>query len=251
MSRLIRSHRARESRGERGVSLVEIAVVCLILSIFIPLIFGVLTSVQKQEVNVSSRDFASGEAQAISDVLSRQIHAATVPTGQAAALTIAQANVLQFYSALGYINGPTQIKLYTTLSCTTCTTYTLYETVTQPGASVGNGPVYTGGTATVTTRVVGAGLVLPTPSPTNGCPPGSGSFTPGIFEYFNSPTTGGSCLTLNTSASPPALTSTQLGQVEHLTVTITTVDPSRANTTPTTTYTLQITLPNVDYYNGT
>ena len=248
MNTVLKLYRTRRAE-DRGVSLVEIAVVLLILSIFVPLILGVLTSVQKQEVAVSSRDFASGEAQAISDVLSRQIHAAAIPTGQTAALVVAQANVLQFFSALGYVNGPTEIKLYTTQSCPTCSTYNLDEQVTQPGPSVGNGPVYTGGTATVTTGVIGTGVLPPTPSPSNDCPPGSGSFTPGIFEYINSPTSGQACLPL--SGSPPALTSTQLGQAEHLTVTITTVDPSRAKTTPTTTYTLQITLPNVDYYNGT
>jgi hypothetical protein len=242
------------------VTLVEITVVLLILSVLMVLIYTFLSEMQTDQVRVSSRDFASGEAQSISDILSHQIHAAAIPSGSSSALEIAEANELEFYSSLGNPNGPTQLLILATPSCSGCTTYNLTETVTQPGPGVNGGPpVYTGSTATVTRSFIGSGLVLPTPSSLTDCPT-SGTFTPGLFEYFNSPSVGGACLPLSLTGSPSAWqlttgasgqSSNQASQVEHLTVTITTADPSRPKTSANTTVTLQITLPNVDYYNET
>jgi len=245
MNDSLRRMRAGRRGRDAGVTLIEITVVMLVLSVLMMLVYTFLSEMQRNQVSISSRDFASGEAQSISDILSRQIHAATVPTGSSTSLVLAQANELKFYSSLGNANGPTEVDIFATRSCTGCSTYNLDETVTQPGP----GPVYTGGTATVTTSVISSGFVPPTPSPVTDCP-GSGTFVPGIFEYFNSPTLGGSCLPLSAS-SPHQLTTNQLGQVEHITVTITTLDPVRAPSSPTVTITLQVTLPNVDYYNET
>jgi hypothetical protein len=190
-------------------------------------------------------------------VLSRQIHAAAIPSGSSSALLLAEANELMFYSSLGNANGPTKLDIKATPSCSGCTTYNLTETVTQPGPGVNGGPpVYTGST---TTSFIGSGLVLPTLSSPTDCPT-TGTFTPGLFAYFNSPSVGGACLPLSLTGSPSAYqlttgasgqSSNQASQVEHLTVTITTVDPSRPKTSANTTVTLQITLPNVDYFNET
>jgi prepilin-type N-terminal cleavage/methylation domain-containing protein len=262
---MIAPRRKRGPDRDAGVTLVELTVVLLVLSILLSLVYTFLYEMQRDQVTVSSRDFASGEAQAISDELSRQIHAAAVPSGSTSAIVQAEANQLQFYSSLGNANGPTELLIYTTPSCSGCTSYNLMEQVTQPGAptTTGGPPVYTGSTATVTTSVIGSGLVLPIPSPSSDCPPTSGSFTPGLFEYFNSASVGGLCLPMSNTGSPPSgsplawqlttglssQTSNQAAAVEHLTVTITTLDPSRPKTSATTTITEQITLPNVDYYN--
>jgi prepilin-type N-terminal cleavage/methylation domain-containing protein len=261
MRGLTERRRARESSNrDAGVTLIEITVVLLVLSILMMLVYTFLTEMQKDQVTVSSRDFASGEAQSISDELSRQIHAAAIPSGFTSAIVLAEANELEFYSSLGNANGPTEIEIYATPSCSGCTTYNLMETVTQPGppTTTGGSPVYTGSTATVSTAVIGSGLVLPTPSTSTDCPPTSGSFTPGIFQYFNSASVGGACLPMSLTGSPSAWqlttgasgqSSNQAATVEHLTVTITTLDPTRPKTSAQTTITQQITLPNVDYYN--
>jgi prepilin-type N-terminal cleavage/methylation domain-containing protein len=255
----IRTRQRRRAR-DAGVTLIEITVVMLVLSLLMMLVYTFLSEMQKDQVLVSSRDFASGEAQSISDVLSRQIHAAAIPSGSSSSLILAEANQLEFYASLGNANGPTELNILATPSCSGCTTYNLAETVTQPGPGVNGGPpVYTGSTANVTTSFIGSGLVLPTPSSTTDCP-ASGTFTPGLFEYFNSPSLGGTCMPLSLTGTPAAYelttgasgqSSNQAGQVEHLTVTITTTDPSRSKTSPDTTVTLQVTLPNVDYYNET
>jgi competence protein ComGC len=260
MSALLARHRAKRAGQEAGVTLIEITVVLLVLSLVMMLIYTFLSEMQKDQVAVSSRDFASGEAQTISDILSQQIHAAAIPSGSSSALVQAEANEIVFYASLGNANGPTELQIVATPSCSGCTTNNLVETVTQPGPGVSGGPpVYTGSTATVTTKFIGSGLVLPGPSSQTDCP-SSGSFTPGLFEYFNSPSVGGACLPLSNTGSPAAWQLTtglssqsgnQASQVEHLTVTITTIDPSRPKTSPNTTVTLQITLPNVDYYNET
>jgi prepilin-type N-terminal cleavage/methylation domain-containing protein len=260
MRALIARRSSRRTDRDAGVTLIELTVVLLVLSILMMLVYTFLYEMQRDQVSVSSRDFASGEAQSISDVLSRQIHAAAVPSGFTSAIVQAEANQLTFYSSLGSTNGPTEIEITATPSCSGCTSYNLTETLTQPGppTTSGGSPVYTGSTATVTTAFIGSGLVLPTVSPTTDCPPGSGSFTPGLFEYFNSASVGGACLPLSDTGSPlqwqlttglSGQTSNQAATVEHLTVTITTLDPTRPKTSATTTITQQITLPNVDYYN--
>jgi hypothetical protein len=240
------SIRRRLSRGrggdtERGISLIEITVAMLILSLIVPVVYGLLDSVEKDEVTIASRDIASGQAQIIGETLSRQIHAAALPTGASTtAIVSATADTLQFYSSLGNANGATELTVKTALACGTCTTYNLVETVVQPGP----GGSYTTG-ATTTTAILGVGVVPPS---TTTVGTDCSTTSPGIFQYYNS---SGTCLALGTATSPPALTSSQTPGVDNVTVTITTLDVLRPKTSPDVTYTLQLTLPNVDYYDET
>ncbi len=230
----------RGRANDRGISLIEITIAMLILSLIVPVIYGLLDSVEKDEVTVASRDIAGGQAQVIGEVLSRQIHAAALPTsgGATTAIVSATANTFQFYASLGNANGPTELTIKTALTCGSCTTYNMVETLVQPGPS----DSYTTGTTT-TTAILGTGVVPPsTVTVGTDC----SSTAPGIFQYYNSSST---CLPLSTGTSPPALTSSQAPNVDNVTVTLTTLDVLRPKTSADVTYTLQLTLPNVDYYN--
>jgi type II secretory pathway pseudopilin PulG len=236
-------NRARGNRRgdqELGISLIEITVVLLIIGMIVPVIFGLLTSVQKDEVSISSRNAAAGQAQIMDEALSRQIHAAAIPTGLTGAIVSASPNSFEFYSSLASIgnsNGPSQINVTTALTCTTCTTYNLVEQITQPGA----GPNYTtAGGATTTTRVLGTGIVPPLLSAVGtDC-----STTLGIFQYY---TNTNSCVVIPSGG----LTGSATGVIDDITVTLTTIDVLRPKTSPQTVYTLHLTLPNVDFYDQT
>ena len=240
--RLGKFARGSSSRNERdrGISLIEITVVLLIIGMIVPVIYGLLSSVQKDEVSVSSRNAAAGQAQIMDEALSRQIHAAAIPNGLTGAIVSATPNSLEFYSSLSSIgnsNGPSEINITTALTCTTCTTYNLVEQITQPGT----GPNYTGaGGATTTTRVLGNGIVPPSAAAVGtDC-----STTPGIFQYY---TNTNSCILIPSGG----LTGSQTGVIDDITVTLTTIDVQRPTTSPQTIYTLHLTLPNVDFYDQT
>jgi Tfp pilus assembly protein PilV len=229
----------RRATDDRGISLIEITIAMLILSLIVPVVYGLLDSVEKSQVSVASRDVASGQAQVIGEVLSRQIHAAAIPTGGSTTTIVsATANTFQFFAALGNANGPTELTIKTALTCGSCTTYNMVETLVQPGP----GDSYTTG-ATTTTATLGTGVVPPS---TTTVGTDCSTTSPGIFQYYNS---SGTCLPLGTGTTPPALTSSQYPTVDNVTVTLTTLDVLRPKTSATVTYTLQLTLPNVDYYN--
>jgi type II secretory pathway pseudopilin PulG len=233
--------RARCPGGrDLGISLIEITVVLLIIGMIVPVIYGLLESVQKDEVSVSSRNAAAGQAQIMDEALSRQIHAAAIPNGLSGAIVSAQPNSLKFYASLASIGsskGPAELNITTALTCPTCSTYNLVEQITQPGA----GPNYTAaGGATTTTRVLGVGIVPPSAAAVGtDC-----STTPGIFQYYTSTN---SCVLIPSAG----LTGTATGVIDDITVTLTTIDPLRPTSSPETTFTLHLTLPNVDFYDQT
>jgi prepilin-type N-terminal cleavage/methylation domain-containing protein len=238
------------SSRDGGFTLIELSVVLLILSILTPMIYGVLNWVQKDAVSVGSRDIATGQLQVIGEALSRQIHAAAIPAGISSAFVSATANTLVFYAALGNANGPTELAIQAVPSCAGCTTDNLVENVTQPGLNPGPGPAtgqptYTG---TSTRTILGSGVIPTTNAVTVGsdCSSVSPSVL-GIFEYLQ---LSGSCLPL-ASGSPVGLSGSQMLQVENLVITITAVDTLRPTSTATATDTLQVSLPNIDYYNET
>ena len=235
------SSRRRGAR-DRGMSLIEITIAMLILSLIVPVIYGLLDSVEQDEVTVASRDVAGGQAQVIDEILSRQIHAAALPTtgGSTTAIVSATADTLQFYASLGNANGPTELTIKTSLTCVSCTTYNMVETLVQPGP----GDSYTTVTTT-TSAILGTGVVPPS---TTTVGTDCSTTNPGIFQYYNS---SGTCLLLGTGTSPPALTSSQGSNVDNVTVTLTTLDVLRPKTSANVTYTMQLTLPNVDYYDET
>ncbi|MGH9115306.1 MAG: PulJ/GspJ family protein, partial [Acidimicrobiales bacterium] len=183
------------------MTLIEILIVMLVFSIVMTIVFAVLFSAQHDETTVVSRDTATSEAQVMIQALSRQVHAAATPAGMTSPFVLATANELEFYSALGNANGPTQLDIHPAPTCSGCATYNLVEDVVQP-VLVSGAPTYT---ATPQQVIVGTGLVPPAPSPASDCSTTS-SFVPGIFEYF--PVTG-PCLALDTTSSPPALDSSQ------------------------------------------
>lgn len=227
-----------------GLTLIEIAIVVLVMSIAMMLVMGMLISVQHEESTVQSRDAAVQEAQVMGYTLSRQVHAAAFPPAGATPIISATATELKFYSSLGNANGPTQLDIHTVQACSSCSYYDLVEDVVQPGP----GPTYT---ASSQRQVIGTGLLLPSTSPPGDCP-GSGRFVPGIFEYF---TQSGACLALDTTLDPPALDTTggppaTIAQAENMTITLTTVDTLAARSGPPTTVTLELSLPNWDYTYG-
>lgn len=189
----------------------------LILGLVMPIVFSLLISSQKSAVDLGSRDSAVGSGGIISEALSRQVHAATVPPTATAAIKSATATDLDFYSSLGQSGGPAELNITVATACAGCSYDNLVETVTQP---------YNSGSPK--TSVIETGIVPPAAS------------TP-LFQYFDAASN-----QLNPS---PALSSTQLGEVENITVTFATLDPLRAAVSPKATFTQQMTLPNVDYYN--
>ena len=226
---------------ERGISLIEITVVLLIIGMIVPVVYGLLSGVQKDEVVVSSRSAAAGQARIIDEALSRQIHAAAIPNGLTGAIVSAMPNSLEFYSSLSSIgnsNGPTELNISTAKTCPTCSTYNLVEQVIKPGV----GPNYTtAGGATTTTRVLGTGIVPPSMAAVG---TDCSTTTPGIFQYY---TNTNSCLQVPSTG----LTGSQTGPIDDITVTITTIDVLRPAASPQTTFTLHMTLPNVDIYDQT
>jgi type II secretory pathway pseudopilin PulG len=228
---------------DRGISLIEITVVLLIIGMIVPVVYGLLSSVQKDEVGVSSRSAAAGQAQIMDEALSRQIHAAAIPNGLTGAIVSGMPNSLEFYSSLSSIsnsNGPTELNISTAKTCPTCSTYNLVEQVIQPGV----GPNYTAaGGATTTTRVLGAGIVPPSAAAVGtDC-----STTPGIFQYYTTANGSPSCVVVPSGG----LTGSATNGIDYIYVTLTTIDVLRPTSSPQTTFTLHLTLPNVDIYDQT
>jgi type II secretory pathway pseudopilin PulG len=244
MIRRIHSGGRRPRRGEVGITLIEVTIVLMIIGIIVPVIFTLLYTVQKDEVSASSRTAAAGVAQVMDEALSRQIHAAAIPVGQTNAIVQAMPNSLQFYSSLSSAsnsNGPSEVNISTALTCTTCTTYKLVEQITTPGT--GTNPYTTAGGATTVTRTLGTGIVPPSATAVgNDC-----STTPGIFQYYTANNGTPSCVVIPSGG----LTGTATGAIDYIYVTLTTIDVTRPTTSPQTTYTLHVTLPNVDFYDQT
>lgn len=226
-------------------------VVVALLGIILPVITALLLSVQKNEASIQSRSEAGNEATVMGESLSKLIHSAATPTTSQAAIAMGSADELVLFTDLGDSNGPTEVDIRVCpvgdtsyQACTTATpaadaTYDLMEFFTYPTS----GPTYAQG-APSGEASLGSGIVPTTPSTTADCPSGSGTFTPGIFEYQDA---SGSCLPL--SSSPAQLTSTQMADVDSIVVNLTTVDPQRSTVSPSSTYTLHVYLQNVEYQN--
>jgi hypothetical protein len=235
MSRVARPghRRLRRRDDERGISLIEISFVVLLMGIILPAIFGLLLGVQREESFIQSRGAAGDAAIPMSEALSKVIHAAYVVSSSTPALTAnSGADVLELYSNLGNSQGPTEVKI-STQSCTSCSSgvYNLIEKTAAP-------PNYTYAPSVMT---LGSGIVPPTASPATDCP-GSGTYTPGIFEYLDA---SGNCLPLSNGTLPAS----ELSEVDSIVVHLTTVDAQHATSSPQPTYALRISMPNVDYFN--
>jgi competence protein ComGC len=250
-----RARGRRVEERDRGISLVEMAVVLLLLGLIVPVIYGLVDSVVKDQAMVTSRDNSTSQAQVIGRVLSRQLHAAAIPSGLSSLVcepppngstqttgcttVMATANELELFANLGNANGPTRLDIKPVANGST---YNLVEYVTQPSLNSSGLPTYG---STSSTYVLGTGLVPPTLSGTNG--QDCSTSTPGIFQYYNA---GGTCLKLDTTETTPALDAGQLSGtsgLENVTVTLTTQDALYAKTSPKATTTLEITFPNYDY----
>jgi hypothetical protein len=219
-------------RDERGTSLVEIAVVLLLIGIVVPTLLGFVLAVQREENFVQSRAAATGAAMPMTEAISKQLHTAIVVNSSTPAFTsVSGANQVEFYASLGNGQGPTKLEITTQL-CTSCASgvYNLVEKTAAPTA-------YSYGPAVI----LGTGIVPPTASPTTDCP-SSGTFTPGIFEYLDA---SGNCLPL----SGGTLTASELSEVDSVVVHLTTIDTSRGSASPQATFMLHISLPNVEYWN--
>jgi hypothetical protein len=219
-------------RDERGTSLVELAVVLLLIGIVLPTLLGFVLAVQKEENFVQSRAAASGAAMPMTDTISKQLHTAIVVSSATPAFTaVSGANAVEFYASLGNGQGPTEVEIMTQ-ACSSCRSgiYNLVEKTAAPTN-------YAWGS----TVVLGSGIVPPTASPTTDCP-SSGTFTPGIFEFLDG---SGKCLPLSGGTLPAS----ELPEVDSVVVHLTTIDASRGSSSPQTTFMLHISLPNVEYWN--
>ena len=228
-----------DQADQAGMTLVETMVSLAILSIVLSIVFAVLVSLQGDQVTISARHAANSQGQLMTYTLSRQIHAAAVPTGMTSPFVVATADEIEFYSALGNADGPTQVDIHPLSACSGCST-TLVEDLVQPTLVAGV-PTYTSSPQQVT---LGTGLIVATPNPVTDC----SSASPGLFQYYSYfSSSAGTCELLDTATATPSLDSSLFSQIDSIRVNLTTVDPTRPNPSSQSQIALDISLPNVDY----
>jgi prepilin-type N-terminal cleavage/methylation domain-containing protein len=156
----------KRRRPESGYTLIETMIAMMLLSVVIAAAFGVVAVMQRGAVATTNRFTAEGEAQTISDRISKDLRSAVTASAVGAAFASADVNDVTFYANLADPNGPTRLHAYLTLLGGT-NVYLFHEDSTPPvaGGSPGN---YTY-TATPATRI--DGKYLDTSQP--------------IFSYFD------------------------------------------------------------------
>jgi prepilin-type N-terminal cleavage/methylation domain-containing protein len=141
-SRLRRRTRARARGGVRaqsGYTLIETMVAMTLMSVVIAAAFGVVSAMQRGAMLTTNRFTAEGEAQTISDRITKDIRAAVTTSASGAAFASADQNDVTFYANLADPNGPTRLHAYLTLQPGT-NVYLFHEDSTAPdaGGSTGN-----------------------------------------------------------------------------------------------------------------
>ena len=165
MSNLTRA--LRRKRPETGYTLIETMIAMMLLSVVMAAAFSVVAVMQRGAMTTTNRFTAEGEAQTISDRISKDIRSAVTASATGAAFASADVNDVTFFANLADPNGPTKLHAYLTLLGGT-NVYLFHEDATAPntGGSPGN---YTY-PATSSTRI--DGKYLDTSQP--------------IFSYFDS-----------------------------------------------------------------
>lgn len=108
-------HRAfRRAADERGMTLIELVMASALLSLVLAAAGAALASYQRTAASSDIRLENLAEAQAIMDVVSRDIRTATRPAGEANAspFLFADNNEVRFYANLQTTTGPKQVRLY-------------------------------------------------------------------------------------------------------------------------------------------
>jgi type II secretory pathway pseudopilin PulG len=132
--------RARiDGRSESGYTLVETMIASMLMLVVITAAFLVVSRMQRGVMLTTDRFTAEGEAQTISDRITKDIRAAVTTSATGAAFAAADVNDVTFYANLADPTGPTKLHAYLTLQPGTHV-YLFHEDATPPdaGGSTGN-----------------------------------------------------------------------------------------------------------------
>jgi prepilin-type N-terminal cleavage/methylation domain-containing protein len=102
----------RRAADERGLTLIELMMASALLSLVLAAAGAALASYQRTAASSDIRLENLTEAQAIMDVVSRDIRTATRPTAGASPFITAANNEVRFYANLNTTTGPKQVRLY-------------------------------------------------------------------------------------------------------------------------------------------
>jgi prepilin-type N-terminal cleavage/methylation domain-containing protein len=135
---LIACYRARRRSGESGYTLIEMMIAMGLLSVVLASAFGVVSRMQRAAMLTTNRFTAEGEAQTISDRITKDLRSAVATSATGAAFAAADQNDVTFYANLAD-TGPTKLHAYLTLQAGT-NVYLFHEDATAPqaGGSIGN-----------------------------------------------------------------------------------------------------------------
>jgi prepilin-type N-terminal cleavage/methylation domain-containing protein len=127
------------ARPQSGYTLIETMIAMTLLSVVIAAAFGVVSAMQRGAMLTTNRFTAEGEAQTISDRITKDIRSAVTTSAAGAAFASADVNDVTFYANLADPNGPTRLHAYLTLQGGT-NVYLFHEDSTAPdaGGSTGN-----------------------------------------------------------------------------------------------------------------
>jgi prepilin-type N-terminal cleavage/methylation domain-containing protein len=137
---LIRRLRARaRTRSQSGYTLIESMIALSILSVVVAAAFGVVSRMQRGSMITTDRFTAEGEAQTISDRITKDLRSGVTTSAVGAAFASADVNDVTFYANLADPTGPTKLHAYLTLQAGT-NVYLFHEDATAPdsGGSIGN-----------------------------------------------------------------------------------------------------------------
>jgi prepilin-type N-terminal cleavage/methylation domain-containing protein len=102
----------RAARDERGLTLVELMMASALLSLVLAASAAALFSYQQTAASSDVRLENLTEAQAIMDVVSRDVRTATRPAAGESPFLVASANEVRFYANLRTTTGPKLVRLY-------------------------------------------------------------------------------------------------------------------------------------------
>jgi Tfp pilus assembly protein PilW len=127
------------SDAEAGYTIMETMIATMLLLVVLAAAFGVVSSMQRAAMLTTNRFTAEGEAQTISDRITKDIRAGVTTSATGAAFASADVNDVTFYANLADPTGPTKLHAYLTLQPGT-NVYLFHEDATPPdaGGSAGN-----------------------------------------------------------------------------------------------------------------
>ena len=127
------------SDAEAGYTIMETMIATMLLLVVLAAAFGVVSRMQRAALLTTNRFTAEGEAQTISDRITKDIRSAVTTSATGAAFASADVNDVSFYANLADPTGPTKLHAYLTLQAGT-NVYLFHEDATPPdaGGSTGN-----------------------------------------------------------------------------------------------------------------